>query len=99
MSDYINIYSLFETGAMIPFIEISKRPSDKFETFILGVTTYDDLSYKYYGNSLLGRIISMGNPEYLDEMMIEDGKSIRIPFPFSEVKKEIQDKINNYNLY
>ena len=97
MANYFNIYTLFPSGSTIPFISISKRPSDKFEVYKLGSTTYDALSYKYYGNSFMGRIISMANPEYLDEMVIDDGKIIRIPFPFSAVQKEIQDKINNYN--
>lgn len=97
MANYLNIYTLFPTGSMIPFIPISKRSTDKFEVYKLGTTTYDSLSYKYYGNSFMGRIISMANGDSLDEMTIEDGKIIRIPFPFSEVQKEIQDFANTYN--
>ncbi len=94
--DYLNLYSLFEPNEMVPFIEISKRNTDKYETFIEGSTTYDALSYKYYGNSLMGWVIKYGNPQYADESLIDNGKSIRIPFPISTVIKEIKEKVNQY---
>lgn len=97
MSTYFERYNLFLNGQSIPFIEITKRPSDKYKTFKEGATTYDSLSYKYYGNSLMGWIISLGNPEYVDEFQIESGKVIRIPFPLDSVQQELQNKISQYN--
>jgi len=94
--NYFNFYDLFDPGENIPFIPINKRNSDKFESFREGVTTWDALSYKYYGNSAMGYIIGMGNPEFPSQFTIDDGKNIRIPFPLSEVLKELKEKVANY---
>lgn len=97
MEDYLDFYSLFDSGEMIPQISISVRSSDKYENFKEFNTTYDMLSYKYYGNSLNSRIISMANPQFNNELEeIPDGIVIRIPFPFDAVKQEIISKVNLY---
>ncbi len=91
-----NIYDYFPNNENVPFITISNRNSDKREYFKEGITTYDSLSYKFYGSSLYGRIISMANPEFNDEFSIADGSVIRIPFPINDVTNEIIEKINIY---
>lgn len=96
MDNDFNIYNYFDVDEMIPTIPIASRSTDKFENWVEGTTTYDMLSYKYYGTSLQGRIIYMGNPEYINEFMIPDGKVIRIPFPFNEVTQELVSKITIY---
>jgi hypothetical protein len=95
MNDF-NIYDYFENNEIIPFLSISKRSSDKYEKWREGISTFDMFSYKYYGNSLLGNIISLANPEYIDSNNIPDGTVIRIPFPFDDVKIELKNKIEEY---
>jgi len=92
-----NIYDYFPNNTNIPFITINNRNSDKREYFKEGITTYDALSYKFYGTSLYGRIISMANPEFDDEFSVADGSVIRIPFPINDVISEVVEKINLYN--
>lgn len=95
---YFSRYKLFKNGEMIPFIKLSIRPSDKYEIYTQGSTTLDSLSYKYYGSSLMGWLISLGNPELpISEFDIEDGTVLRIPFPIDDVQKEYEEKISNYN--
>jgi hypothetical protein len=95
--NYFNRYTYFEPGEIIPFIPISISNTDKYEIYTQGITTLDSLSYKYYGSSLMGWVISTGNPDLpINEFDYEDGKVLRIPFPLSRVKKEYEEKVNNY---
>lgn len=94
--DVFNIYDYFEKDEIIPFFKISRRPSDKYDKWREGISTFDMFSYKYYGNSLSGNIISLANPEYIDGNDIPDGAIIRIPFPFDDVKTELLNKIEEY---
>lgn len=80
----------------IPFIKISPRDTDKYDSYIEGVTTYDKLAFKWYNREDLSFIISMANPEYIDENDIESGTQIRIPFPIDEVENEILEKADLY---
>lgn len=93
---YFNRYDYFSDGEMIPFIQLDVRPTDKYDYYKQGDTTFDALSYKYYGSSLMGWVIGLANAEYLNEFDIEDGKVIRIPFPLSDVQKEYEEKITLY---
>lgn len=95
MNDF-NIYDYFERDEIIPFFLISKRSTDKFEKWREGISSFDFISYKYYGNSLLSYILKNANPEFIDENNIPDGSVIRIPFPFDLVKSELQIKIEEY---
>lgn len=95
-----NRYTAFKNNLneidFIPFIDIGTRSSDRFETYILGQTTYDTLSNKYYARSDMGWLISLGNPEYINEYDIEDGVSIRIPFPLEVVEEEYNKKVEEF---
>jgi hypothetical protein len=47
MDNYLDFYSLFDVGVIIPQISINVRGSDKYENFREFDTTYDMLSFKY----------------------------------------------------
>lgn len=81
----------------MPFIKLQIKPTDKYETYKIGVTRFDKLSQKYYGNSLHGWLIMLANGEKGGlEFTIKDGDVIRIPFPFKETLQEYEDAVNRY---
>lgn len=75
----------------LPFVEIPINSSDKYEKFKLGVTRFDKLAGKYYGNEFYDFLITNGNPKYLSEFDIEDGTLIRIPFPLEQARTSYED--------
>ena len=87
--DY-NRYEIFKnedgTTDQLPFVLLPQNSSDKYEKFKLGVTRFDKLAKKYYGNVFFDFLILNANPEYLSEFDIEDGTLIRIPFPLESAK-------------
>jgi|TARA_R110000765_G_scaffold332888_1_gene423503 hypothetical protein len=81
----------------MPFITLSEKGSDKFEVYKKGVTRFDKLSQKYYGNPLHGWLIMLANPSYGGlEFIIEQGEIIRIPFPFTNTLQEYEDAVNTH---
>jgi len=100
MKDY-DIYKYFRKDNIvdqIPFIPIPQFPSDKYDEYIEGVSRLDILSNKYYGSPYFGKIILMGNPEYLNEWDIPNGAIIRIPFPIGTVINYIDNKFKEISL-
>lgn len=85
--DY-NRYSLLndENGYLeqVPFVEIPKSPSDRYEYWRDGSSRLDKLSLKYYGNPFYDFLILIANPKYLSEFDIPNREVIRIPFPLSK---------------
>lgn len=77
----------------LPFVNISKRTSDKFETWNLGRSRYEKLAQRFYRNPFFDFLIMYANPEYISEFDIPDGAVIRIPFPLDPVKQEYEDKL------
>lgn len=86
MKDYRR-YSKFEREGeilMVPFIPIQQRDSDFFETYIVGETRLDLLSYKYYNSPDYAWLILQANPQYGSlEYLIPDASEIRIPYPLN----------------
>ena len=101
MSVYYNrYYKMTNEGGKpktMPFITLSEKSSDKFEVYKKGVTRFDKLSQKYYGNPLHGWLIMLANPSYGGlEFIIEQGEIIRIPFPFTNTLQEYEDAVNTH---
>tara|TARA_R110001583_G_scaffold4356_7_gene25348 strand:+ start:10146 stop:10466 length:321 start_codon:yes stop_codon:yes gene_type:complete len=101
MSLYYNRYYKMTgpggTAKTIPFIKLSEKTTDKFEKYKMGVTRFDKLSQKYYGNSLHGWLIMLANGDQGGlEFTINDGDVIRIPFPFKDTLQEYEDAVNRY---
>jgi len=66
---------------MMPFVEIPKQDSDKYDYWNLSFSRLDKLSQKYYGNPFYDFLILFANPEFISEFDIPDDTLIRIPFP------------------
>ena len=81
----------------MPFIKLRKKSTDKYITYKNGITRFDKLSQKYYGNPFHGWLIMMANGSLGGiEFTIKDGEMIRIPFPFKDTLQEYEDGVNRY---
>jgi hypothetical protein len=94
-------YTQFRKGneiCLVPFGEIPKHSSDKYEIYERGVTRLDLLSYDYYGSPDYAWLILQANPKYGSmEFSIPDGSELRIPYPLSQALGAYQKSIDNYN--
>ena len=100
-NEYFDRYQLFKEngkiGINIPFIKISEKNTDKREVYHQGITRFDKLSQKYYGNPFHGWLIMMSNPQFGGlEFDIPDSSIIVIPFPFRQSLEEYFQKMNDY---
>lgn len=96
--DYNRYELLTNTNGQIsqpPFVRIPKNKSDKFETWNLGDSRLDRLASKYYNNEFYDFLILFANPRYISEYDIEDGTTIRIPFPFSKAINDYENGMKN----
>lgn len=93
---YFDRYSLFRKNGkieMVPFIEITKKNSDKYIIFNKNTMRLDIISHKYYNSPDYVWLILQANPEYGSiENFIPDGVRLRIPYPLDIT---ISDYINN----
>ena len=83
MSVYYNrYYKMTGEGGRprtLPFIAITEKVSDRYEVYKKGVTRFDKLSQKYYGNPFHGWLIMQANPTQGGlEFVIKDGEIILI---------------------
>lgn len=94
-------YSHFRDGdgfKMVPFGEIPKKNTDRYEVYRRGKTRLDQVSYDYYGNSDYAWLILQANPQYGSlEFAIPDGVELRIPYPLNVSLDAYQKSIENYN--
>lgn len=97
---YFDRYSLFRKNGkieMVPFIEITKKNSDKYIIFNKNTMRLDIISNKYYNSPDYVWLILQANPEYGSiENFIPDGVRLRIPYPLDIT---ISDYINNIKKY
>ena len=93
-------YSKFRNNgniSMVPFISIPVRDTDFYESFYVGKTRLDLLSYKYYNNPDYGWLIMQANPQYGSiEFEIPDGAKLRIPYPLSQSIQDYRASIEEY---
>lgn len=80
----------------MPFIELSKNLSDKFENWNTNFSRMDKLSLKYYGNPFYDFLILYANRIYLNEFDIPDNALIRIPFPLDKAKADYEATLSAY---
>jgi hypothetical protein len=94
-------YSQFREGnsfCMVPFGEIPKTRTDRYEIYQKGKTRLDQVSYEYYGDPNYAWLILQANPQYGSlEFNIPDGVELRIPFPLNTALDGYQASIENYN--
>lgn len=99
MSEYYDRYkSLRSDGksTLFPDIKIEELSSDIYIRYNKNTMRFDNLSYKYYGDSNYAWLILMANPQYGSmEYSIEDGVSLRIPYPLQTAINRYESAIQN----
>jgi hypothetical protein len=84
----------------VPFIKLKQKGSDKVETYKLGSTRLDLLSYKYYQDPNYDWLILLANPEYDSlEFNIPDNTNIVIPFPLETSLVQYNTEVSKYLSY
>ena len=95
-----NRYDKFKMNGIIkkvPFIKLTPKETDYFETYRRGITRLDLISYKYYGDANYDWLILQANARYGSmEFNIPDGVELRIPYPLESTLEEYRQKIDNY---
>ena len=80
-------YAQFRTGdgfEIVPFGEVPRKGTDRYEIYKKGQTRLDQLSYQYYNSADYAWLIMQANPEYGSmEFEIPDGAELRIPYPLN----------------
>jgi len=98
-----NRYSSFTINGEVkklPFIKLPQKTSDKEDVYKIGITRFDILSDKYYGDSSYGWLIQLANPKLGSlEFNIEDNSILIIPFPLDSTIKNYQDAVAKYITY
>ncbi len=95
--EYYDRYGLIRNLGVIeqiPYIEISKRPDDVYETFRADIDRLDLISNKFYDSPFYGWLIMSANPSYgIDEFSIPNGALLRIPLPLNDALSEYETKL------
>ena len=96
-----NRYKKFSANGemkLVPFAEITKSPTDRYEYYLSGITRLDNLSYKHYKNPNYGWMILQANPELGGlEFNIPNGSLLRIPYPLENAISSYENSIKVYN--
>lgn len=80
----------------LPFVELTKKSTDKQTVYSIGKDRMDRLSEKYYGNPYHGWLIMLANPQYGGlEFNIPNNSIITIPFPFQSSIEDYFTKLKN----
>lgn len=94
-------YSKFREGneiGLVPFGEIPRNNSDRYEVYRRGKTRLDQVSYDYYGSSDYAWLILQANPQYGSmEFNIPDNVELRIPYPLNQAIDDYHKSIDYYN--
>ena len=98
---YYNRYKDFVVNGKyktLPFISLSNKTTDFYETYYRNRTRLDELSQKYYEVPYYGWLILIANPIVGPmEFSIPDGSLLRIPYPLDITLQELNDKTKNFN--
>lgn len=96
---YYDRYSQYrENGVVrfVPFLEIPVDGSDLNIVFDKSKMRFDMLSYKYYGDANYAWLILQANPHLGGyEYAIEDGVTLRIPYPLTSALNRYELAIRN----
>lgn len=101
MGEYYDRYEKLKVQGVvppnIPFIEIPKSDTDIYISYDRRKMRMDILSYKYYGDANFGWMILQANPEVGGyEFTINDGTTLRIPYPKDSAISRYEDSCNKY---
>lgn len=93
-------YSIFKANGkmeIVPFIEITKKGTDKYIIFNKKTMRLDRISYEYYDSPDYAWLIMQANPVYGSiENFIPDGVVLRIPYPLDETLNGYMTDIITY---
>lgn len=102
MAQYYDKYKDFRFNnqvRVLPFVKITKRPTDIKIAYKKDRTRLDIVSNTYYGAPYYGWLILSANPQYGGlEFDIPDNAQLTIPFPLLNALQDYQNAINNYNV-
>ena len=100
MTEYYDRYKEFRRDGKIlkmPKIEIEKSSSDLYIIYDRDKMRFDNLSYKYFGDSNYAWLILMANPQVGSmEFEIPDKTVLRIPYPLDDAILRYESKVNDY---
>lgn len=99
--EYYDRYKQFRVGDTVkyplPFFKISETGSDMYIIFDKRTMRLDSLSYKYYGDPNFAWLILNANPGLpMFEYLIENGSSLRIPYPLDSAIQRYEKSIKKY---
>lgn len=96
---YDRYNSVRESGnvEILPYIKLKPKYTDKKETYVVGYTRFDLLSYKYYKDASYSWLILLANPQFSGlEFNIEDGTILTIPYPLEISLDQYNNEMENY---
>lgn len=98
--EYYDRYAKYRgngTISFMPFIEIEHEGSDLYIVFEKATMRFDNLSYKYYGDPNYAWLILQANPALGGfEFSIQDGVTLRIPYPLHNAINRFEQGIERY---
>ena len=99
MAEYYDRYKVLRSdgkSTLFPNIKIIEQSTDLYIVFNKNTMRFDNLSYKYYGDPDYAWLILMANPQYGSmEYSIEDGVTLRIPYPLQTAINRYESAIQN----
>ena len=99
-TEYFNRYKGFVSDGdykTLPFLKLSVKDTDKYETYVRNRTRFDILSQKYYGNPWYTWLILQANPQFGGlEFNIPNSSQIRIPYPLETTLSEYDNKLKQH---
>lgn len=100
MATYYDRYEFFrEDGKVkiVPNIKIETVNTDLSVVYDRNKMRFDNLSYKYYGDSNYGWLILLANTQYGSlEFNIPDGVTLNIPYPLSSALNRYETQVKDY---
>lgn len=98
--EYYDRYAKYRGNGTIefmPFIPIEHESSDLYIIFEKATMRFDNLSYKYYGDPNYAWLILQANPSLGGfEFSIQDGVTLRIPYPLHNAITRYEQGIQRY---
>ena len=100
---YYNRYNEFLINGehtVVPFVQISQKPTDQTFIYKVGKSRLDKISQQYYGTPFFGWLILQGNPEYGGlEWNIPNNAILTIPYPLISSLQDYKNGLDNYFFY
>ena len=100
---YYNRYKDFLINgkqAVVPFVSIESKPTDKRYIYRIGKSRLDKISYEFYDSPYFGWLILAANPQYGGlENNINDGAILFVPFPLVDSLQDYKKALDTHFFY